>query len=146
MLPRIAVTGASRARISRISGSPTSPACRIWSTPRMASSASGRSSPWVSEITPTRTLNSHPEACTRVEIVPQRVAEKVEGEDAEHDRKRRKNNKMRRIEKMRWGSIQQRSPARRWRWNPKAQEAECRLRKTASRHADGRLDDQRLND
>src|ERR1700733_6917854 len=36
----------------RISGSPISPAWMMWSDPRRARSASGRSKPWVSEMTP----------------------------------------------------------------------------------------------
>src|SRR5713101_478353 len=53
-LPRTATTGASSLNFSRISGSPTSPACTINSEPRSASSASSRSKPCVSEISPMR--------------------------------------------------------------------------------------------
>src|SRR6516164_7981053 len=51
-LPRTAVTGASRDRCSRIAGSPMSPAWMMRLEPRSASRASGRISPWVSEMTP----------------------------------------------------------------------------------------------
>src|SRR6266851_839212 len=53
-LPRTATTGASSLNFSRIFGSPTSPACTINSEPRSASSASSRSKPCVSEISPMR--------------------------------------------------------------------------------------------
>src|SRR5262249_26926909 len=48
-----AVTGARRPSWSRTAGAPMSPACTMWATPARAASASGRSSPWVSEMTPT---------------------------------------------------------------------------------------------
>src|SRR6266404_9484734 len=51
-LPRIAVTRAISASASRISGAPTSPAWRMRSDPRKASTAWRRRRPWVSEITP----------------------------------------------------------------------------------------------
>src|SRR5216684_1003772 len=51
-LPRTAVTGAIFASASRILGAPTSPAWRMRSDPRRASTASARSRPCVSEITP----------------------------------------------------------------------------------------------
>src|SRR6516164_3594120 len=51
-LPRTAVTGASADRRSRIAGSPMSPAWIMCSEPRSASRASGRTRPWVSEMTP----------------------------------------------------------------------------------------------
>src|SRR5262245_52002370 len=51
-LPRIATTGATAASAARTCEPPTSPACRIRSTPRRALSASGRTRPWVSEIRP----------------------------------------------------------------------------------------------
>src|SRR5258708_26174557 len=53
-LPRTATTGASSLNVSRLPGSPTSPACTINSEPRSASSASSRSKPCVSEISPMR--------------------------------------------------------------------------------------------
>src|SRR5690606_27268710 len=52
-LPRIAVTGAIASSSRSTSGLPTSPACTIASQPARAAFASGRSSPWVSEMTPT---------------------------------------------------------------------------------------------
>src|SRR5439155_1934004 len=54
LLPRTAVIGASARSASSISGVPMSPACTMWSLPRRYASASGRSSPCVSEISPTR--------------------------------------------------------------------------------------------
>src|ERR1700681_2231880 len=51
-LPRTAVTGAIFASASRISGAPISPAWRMRSDPRRASTDPGRSRPWASEITP----------------------------------------------------------------------------------------------
>ena len=41
-------------KAAKIPGSPTSPACKIKSQPCKAATASGRRSPWVSEITPIR--------------------------------------------------------------------------------------------
>src|ERR1051325_10454962 len=54
LLPRTAVTGASAPSSSRISGLPISPAWMMCSAPRRNSSASGRSRPCVSEMSPTR--------------------------------------------------------------------------------------------
>src|ERR1035438_9622682 len=53
-LPRTAVIGAMSRSLSRISDAPTSPAWMMWSDPRRASTASGRSRPCVSEMTPIR--------------------------------------------------------------------------------------------
>jgi hypothetical protein len=52
-LPRTAKVGATPRSVSITSGAPTSPAWMIRSQPRSASTACGRSSPWVSEMTPT---------------------------------------------------------------------------------------------
>src|SRR6185503_4006985 len=54
LFPRTAVTGAMRASSASTAGSPTSPACTMWQLPRSAASASGRSRPCVSEISPTQ--------------------------------------------------------------------------------------------
>src|SRR5688572_24000360 len=54
VLPYTAVTGAMAPSSVRMPGGPTSPPCRMWSTSRKASKTSGRSRPWVSEITPRR--------------------------------------------------------------------------------------------
>ena len=51
-MPRIAVTGAISASLGTMSGLPMSPAWMMCSTPSSAYNASGRSRPWVSEITP----------------------------------------------------------------------------------------------
>jgi len=51
-LPRTAVTGAISASLSKISGAPMSPAWMMKADPSRAANASGRSRPWVSEITP----------------------------------------------------------------------------------------------
>ena len=53
MLPRTTTTGASFRSASRIAGLPTSPAWMMSSEPRIASTASSRSNPCVSEISPT---------------------------------------------------------------------------------------------
>src|SRR4029077_10331896 len=53
-LPRTATIGAISLNLSRISGSPTSPAWTISSEPRNASNASSRNNPCVSEISPIR--------------------------------------------------------------------------------------------
>jgi hypothetical protein len=53
LLPTTANTGAAVCNISTTSGPPTSPACKITSTPRRASSTADDTKPWVSEIKPT---------------------------------------------------------------------------------------------
>src|ERR1700674_314798 len=53
LLPRTAVTGAIVERRSSTLGSPMSPAWMMKSLPWSAANASGRRSPWVSEIKPT---------------------------------------------------------------------------------------------
>lgn len=52
IFPRTATTGAILRRFPMISGVPTSPAWTMSSHPSRALTASGRSSPWVSEISP----------------------------------------------------------------------------------------------
>src|SRR5215469_7522939 len=54
LFPRTAVTGAMAARVFKISASPMSPAWTMKSLPCRNAAASGRRSPWVSEMTPTR--------------------------------------------------------------------------------------------
>src|SRR5262245_7557240 len=53
MLPRTVDVGAIALSSSIIPGTPTSPAWMMRLDPRSAATASGRISPWVSEITPT---------------------------------------------------------------------------------------------
>ena len=52
LFPRTAVTGAISASAASTSGAPMSPAWMMCWAPCNAASASGRSRPWVSEMTP----------------------------------------------------------------------------------------------
>src|ERR1035437_5987191 len=101
-LPRIAVRGAMDRKASRMVSLPTSPACRIWSHPARACRASGRKSPCVSEMTPIRMLvvcaNADGHAGTRIKLVSQAVADKVERQNRQHDGDGREDDHVGRVE------------------------------------------------
>ena len=81
-----------------------------------------------------------------IEIVAQRIAEEVEGKHAEHYRQGGKKHHMRRVKEMGTRVVEHVSPARGGRRHPETQEAERRFGQHHSRHADRRLNDQRLQD
>src|ERR1700761_1269720 len=141
----MAVTGAILARMPRISGSPRSPQCRMWSEPSSNGSSSGRSSPCVSERMPICISEAYLDANARIEVITQRIADEVEAEHGEGHGQGREEHEVRRVEEMRTRVVEHRSPAWRGRWDAQAEEAERSLGEDDAAHADGSLHQQRLH-
>ena len=70
-----------------------------------------------------RILEADLDAGARIEIVPQRIANKIERKHGQHDRQGGKDYEMRRVKQVRAAIVQHRAPAcRRWR-HTQAEEA-----------------------
>src|SRR6266704_5767971 len=127
------------------------------SEPRKSSSASGRNSPCVSEITPmtmtpqfrrASVVRLQPGFNTRawVHVVTQRVADEVEREYGKHDRHSWEEHQVRRVEEMSAAVIQHGAPAcRGWR-NSQPKKTHSCFRQHRASHADGSLHDHWLDD
>src|SRR5579863_650330 len=85
------------------------------------------------------------DARPRIEIITQRVANKVEREYGEHYRQRRKKHKMRRIEQMRAPIVEHGPPARGRRRYAKSEKAHGGIRENRPGHADRSLHHDGLN-
>src|SRR5215468_3581963 len=81
-----------------------------------------------------------------VEIVAQGVADEVETQYREHDCECREKNKVWRIEQMRAGVVEHRSPTGGRRRHTEPKKAHGRFGEDGPRHADCGLHDDRLND